>query len=109
MSPKAKAALEKIAAKTPKQKTEPYNVWFDETAPGQEFSHAEFMKRLQEVHGIDTKNTKRKRSLNMHMDGDTWFSYIWDWEIGGKKFTQSTRQNRTGDNLAMWAGSREAP
>lgn len=38
-----------------------------------------------------------------HMDGDTWFSYVWEWEINGKKFTNSTRQNRSPEDAAMWA------
>lgn len=103
MSEKAEKMKARIEAVTPKNKTEPYNVWFDETAPGQEFTHAEMMKRMKEVHGIDTANTKGKRSMSMHMDGDTWFSYVWDWEIAGKKFTNSTRQNRRGMDRDIWA------
>lgn len=104
MSPKAEKLLAKAAAVTPKEKTKPYNVWFDETAPGQEFTHAEMMTRMKEVHGIDPATTKGTRSMMMHMDGDTWFSYVWEWEIGGKKFTNSTRQNRRGMDREIWSG-----
>lgn len=93
----------RILAATPKNKTKPYNVWFDETAPGEEFTHEQFLARLQSVHGIDPKATKGKRSMVCHMDGDTWFSYVWEWEIAGKKFTNSTRQNRSPEDAAMWA------
>lgn len=61
--------MRKIAAATPKNKTESYNVWFDETAPGEEFTHEQFMTRLREVYGIDTKTTKGTRSMVCHMDG----------------------------------------
>lgn len=88
----------------PKDRTGPYDLWFDETAPGLEMTHAEFLKRLQDVHGIDPKVTKGTRSMVCHMDGDKWFSYIWKWEIAGKKFTNSTRQMRRGQNAAMWSG-----
>lgn len=89
--------------KKPKKKTEPYNYWLDETEPEKRFDHADFMKRLKEVHGIDPTTTKGTRRMNMHIDGEDFFSYVWDWEIGGKKFTQCTRQLRTGMNKHIWA------
>jgi hypothetical protein len=90
-------------SKKTKEKVEPYNLWSDETAPGEVFEHAAFLKRLKEVHGIDPATTKGQRSTRMHMDGDTWFSYEWEWTIGGKKFHQSTRQLRRGMDREIWA------
>lgn len=87
-----------------KEALEPYNVWTDPSAPGESFSHADFMKRLKEVHGIDPSATKGTRSMRMHVDGDTWFSYEYEWTIGDKKFGQHTRQNRTGMDRQIWAG-----
>lgn len=89
--------------KKPDGKAEPYNFWMDDTAPEKQFDHADFMKRLQDVHGIDPAATKGTRRMSMHMDAADWFSYVWDWEIGGKKFTQHTRQMRTGMNKQIWA------
>jgi hypothetical protein len=86
-----------------KEKATAYNVWLDPSAPDQEFEHAAFMKHLKEVHGIDSKTTKGTRRTLSHCDGDTWFSWSYEWEIGGKKFTQHTCYLRTGDNLAMWS------
>jgi hypothetical protein len=89
---------------TKKNDVTPYNIWTDPSAPDAEFSHADFLKRLKEVHGIDPATTKGTRRMVMHMDGDTWFSYVWEWEIGGKKFTQATRQLRRGLDRQIWAG-----
>lgn len=93
----------KRGPKKPKEEVKPYNVWTDESAPGEVFEHADFMKRLVEVHGIDPKATKGQRRMMMHMDGDTWFSYQWEWTIGGKVFRQETRQLRTGMNREIWS------
>ena len=90
------------------ENVEPYNVWNCLTCAGNpEFEHYKMMEHLKAVHGV--KEMKGKRSLSMHMDGDTWFSYVWKWEIGDVKAVQSTRDNRTGENLAMWSGERGKP
>ena len=88
---------------TKKEPVTPYNVWQDETAPGQEFEHADFLKRLKEVHGIDPATTKGTREMLSHIDGDTWFSWSYQWTIGGKKSTQHTCDLRRGSNRRMWA------
>lgn len=87
-----------------KEKVTPYNVWCDPSAPGQEFTHADFMKRLKEIHGIDPATTKGQRRMLSHVDGDTWFSWSYEWEIAGKKFTQHTRDLRTGMDREIWEG-----
>lgn len=89
--------------KKARKEVEPYNLWSDETAPEQSFTHEEMMKRLKEVHGIDPATTKGQRSMMSHIDGDTWFTYNYQWTIGGKKFYQSIRQLRRGSNRAIWA------
>jgi hypothetical protein len=48
------------------------------------------MKRLKEVHGIDPATTEGARKMLSHIDGDTWFSWNYEWEIAGKKFSQHT-------------------
>lgn len=87
---------------TKKPDVKPYNVWTDPTAPDQVFEHAEMMKRLKEVHGIDPATTKGKKQMVWHIDGTTWFDWRWDWEIGGKTFQQSTRTMRSGEDAAYW-------
>ena len=87
----------------PKQKVTPYNVWRDPSAPDQEFDIADFMKRLKEVHGIDPATTKGTRIMLSHIDVDIWFSWSYEWELAGKKFTQHTRDLRTGMDREMWA------
>ena len=69
-----------------------------------EFEHKAMMTHLSDVHGIDTKKSKGTRRMLMHMDGDTWFSWSYEWEIDGKKFVQNTCQKRTGEDAAFWSG-----
>lgn len=90
--------------KPKKDQVAPYNVWTDATASGREFTHEKFMKHLQEVHGIDPKTIKGQKSLVMHVDGDTWFSYQWKWVIAGKEFHNHSRSNRSGMNRMIWSG-----
>jgi hypothetical protein len=67
------------------------NVWKCCVCEAQpEFEHTEMMEHLRSEHHIDTKNTKAKRSMVMHMDGANWFSSTWEWEINGMKFIQNT-------------------
>lgn len=87
-----------------KKEVEPYNVWSDATAPGEVFTHEQMMQRLRNVHGIDPAKIKGQRSMIFHVDGDTWYSYGWEWTIGEKKFHQSTRALRRGMDRQIWAG-----
>lgn len=84
------------------KKLRPYHYWYDDTAPGEAFTHRKIVKRLKEVHGIDPKTTRGTRRLIVHIDGDTWFTSVYEWEIGGKIFAQHIRCNRRGEDLAMW-------
>jgi hypothetical protein len=87
----------------PKEKVTPYNVWCDPSVPDKQFEHADFMKHLKEAHGIEPAMTKGTRRMLSHIDGDTWYTYNYEWEIAGKKFTQHTRSLRTGMNREIWA------
>lgn len=52
----------------------------------------EFRKHLKEFHEITSKNGTR--IMVKHADAMDWFGYQYEWEIGGKKFTQHIRQAR---------------
>lgn len=66
-----------------------------------EFEHDAMMEHLKTVHNIDTKTKGTKRVL-MHLDGDTWFSWDYEWEINGLKFNQHTCQKRSKEDAAYW-------
>lgn len=70
------------------------------TCCGQVMEFAEFKKHIADVHKLQPDQMKGKKSMLMHMDGDTWFSYQWQWELeGGLKFTQYTEQARSKDSM----------
>lgn len=66
-----------------------------------EFEHDAVMQHFKEVHGIDSK-AKGKKSMLCHMDGDTWFSWDYEWEINGLKFLQHTCNKRSAEDAAYW-------
>lgn len=77
----------------PKVKVEEYNYFVcpDCDKDGaNKLSPDEFQKHLIEVHGIKAKEGNRQ--MIMHVDGAGWFSWVWDWIIGGKHFTQHIKQ-----------------
>lgn len=60
----------------------------------------DFKEHLSEVHKLKEDQLKGKKSMLMHMDGDYWFSYNWQWELeSGLKFTQYTEQVRADDDM----------
>jgi hypothetical protein len=66
----------------------------------------EFKAHLKEKHGKEvTKDTKCTKRMQMHMDGDTWYSSIYDVDILGLKATNSTCNKRTGEDAMYWAGA----
>lgn len=71
------------------------------TCCGKEMSYKDFKEHLLTVHKLDIKaNLKAKKSMLMHIDGDKWFSYYWQWELeNGLKFTQYTQQARSKDSM----------
>lgn len=67
-----------------------------------EFEHKDAMKHFADVHGIDTENTKGRKSMLMHLDGDTWFSWDYEWTIGDVKAHQHTCSKRSRDDQMYW-------
>lgn len=67
-----------------------------------EFEHDAMMSHLKDVHNIDPKTSKGKKSMIMHMDGDTWFSWDYEWDINGVKAHQHTCQKRSAEDAAYW-------
>lgn len=51
-----------------------------------EFSHEAMMEHLRQVHEIDPKTTKAKRSGLMHLDGQDFYQNTFEYEINGMKF-----------------------
>jgi hypothetical protein len=83
-----------------KQKRESVKPVNQFTCCGASMEFADFKKHLAEVHKLDPKQMKGKKSMLMHMDGDNWFSYNWQWELeSGLKFTQYTMQARSKDSM----------
>lgn len=62
--------------------------------------HAELKRHMAEKHQVT--EFKGSKQLAMHMDGDTWFSYSWNLDIGGVKFVQNTTQPRSREDQAYW-------
>lgn len=67
-----------------------------------EFEQKDIVAHMKEKHGIT--DTKGKRSMLSHLDGDTWFAWNYEWAIGGLKFLQSTCTKRSPEDAAMWGG-----
>lgn len=67
-----------------------------------EFEHDAMMTHFKEVHALDPKTTKGKKSMLCHVDGDTWFCWAYEWEIGGLKFHQHTCSKRSPEDAANW-------
>jgi hypothetical protein len=82
-----------------------YGRWFvDPAQEGQPaLTHAEFCERLKTVYNIDPATTKGMRSMRSHIDGDTWFSWEYEWEIAGRKFVECTCDKRRGQSLHNWS------
>lgn len=73
----------------------PYNVWTDETAPGVEFTHEEFMARLKAVHNINPSAASGRRQTVAHIDGDTWYEWHYRVIVDGKVFHNMIRTIRS--------------
>lgn len=81
------------------KEVEPTNEWWCQTCNTKEpMNHEGMIEHLKTVHALDTKGLKGKKSMLMHMDGDTWFSYQWEWTLGegdkAVKMLQATTQPR---------------
>lgn len=87
-----------MASKT-KPRTKPSNTWHCPECNA-DFDFAAFSAHLRDKHGII--DTKGKRTMTMHLDGYDFYSSVYDWEIGGKHFTQTTVDPRRGKDAGMW-------
>lgn len=75
----------------------------DFTCCNETMKHKDFMVHLKDKHKIEPKGIKGKKSMLMHIDGDKWFSYSYQWELeGGLKFTQYTMQARSKMDLMYY-------
>ena len=72
-----------------------YGVWWicPNCEGNPEFEQKAMMEHMREVHKVDTSG-KGNRSMLMHMDGDKWFSWSYEWTLGDLKFIQHTCQKR---------------
>ncbi len=62
-------------------------------------SLADHRTHLTEDHKLNADQLKGNKSMLMHMDGDYWFSYQWQWQLeSGLRFTQYTKQARSQDD-----------
>jgi hypothetical protein len=92
--------VEAVSKKAKKEPVVPHNYFWCEQCGTHEMSVDEFKVHIKEKHGInDTQGTRR---MLMHADGDTWFSYRYEWTIGGMKFTQSTLDRRCAEDQMYW-------
>lgn len=81
-------------------KLNPVNVFTCDCGKANEVQHTEFMEHLKDVHKLDVKQLKGKKSMLAHMDGSYWFSYNYVWELeSGLKFSQYVRMARAEDDM----------
>jgi len=96
-----------MAKKQKSKEVEPYNHWFCDDCKTEALTHAEMIKHLSEKHSCETKGLKGKRSMLMHMDGDTWCAWQYAWEIkspnGVVKLQNHTRNRRAKDDMMRYA------
>lgn len=65
----------------------------------------EYKTHVKEKHGKEiTKSTKCSRRMQMHMDGDTWYSSIYEVDVLGLKAINSTCNKRSGEDAIYWGG-----
>lgn len=92
-----------MSKKTKSKEVKPSNTWKCCACGDAEFQHDEMMVHLKEHHGLDPKTVKGTRRMLMHLDGDTWFAYQWEWIIGDIKAIQHTVSPRSKDDMMRWA------
>jgi hypothetical protein len=69
------------------------------TCCGKGMTLEEFKVHLTEAHKLDHSQMKGKRKMVMHLDGDYWVSYSYEWELEqGLKFTQYIEMARDADD-----------
>lgn len=86
----------KVLVEEERLRANPINLF---TCCAKEMPFDEFKKHLTSDHKLNAEQLKGKKSMLMHMDGDYWFSYNWQWELEtGLKFTQYTVQARSNND-----------
>lgn len=62
--------------------------------------YKDFKEHLREIHKLEVGQMRGKKSMLMHMDGDKWFSWQYQWTLeGGLQFKQYTMQARSKDSM----------
>ena len=90
------AKRSKVSTKEIELRKNPINEF---TCCGETMKLPEFRDHLLRVHKVQAAKMKGKKQMLMHMDGDYWFSYNWQWELeNGVKFTQYTEMARELDD-----------
>lgn len=68
----------------------------------------DYKRHIKEKHGKEiAKDTKCTKRMQMHMDGDTWYSSIYEVDVLGLKAINSTCNKRTGEDAMYWGGAGE--
>lgn len=78
------------------------STWWCETCQTAEMEYPAMKEHLQSAHKLKVEKLLCTKTMRMHMDGATWFSYVWDIVItSGKKkiaLTNSTMNPRSMDD-----------
>ena len=76
-------------------KVEEYNLFCCLTCgDGRTMNLKEMQGHLLSKHNINAKTTPGQRQALMHMDGDDWYSWEYEWNIGGINLRQSIMRKR---------------
>ncbi len=59
-----------------------------------EFEHKDMMQHFRDVHKIEPKTTKGKKSMLMHLDAADSYTFQWEWTIGDIKAIQCVTNKR---------------
>jgi hypothetical protein len=88
----------------PKDTTpEEYNIWGCITCNKMDgISHAEMMEHLKTIHGIDTKTAKGSKRMLMHSDSAKFYTYKYEWEIGGVRLLNELLEHRSPESAMYW-------
>lgn len=67
------------------------------------FTFNEFKEHLASDHKLTPDQFNGKKQMMMHMDGDYWFSYNYQWELEtGLKFSQYVMMARSKDDTMRY-------
>jgi hypothetical protein len=94
-----------IMPKKPEEQKEEqgYDIWICKVCDGEpEFTHADMMKHMHEVHHIDTKKTKAQSRMLSHLDSTKWFQSTYEVTVKDMKFMHEIRTMRSPEDMMMW-------